>query len=444
MSDRDTLAAMAAATPSSRHRSIDFLRVASILVIVIGHQLIAVLGYHDGSFTGVNLLEIAPRYRVATWLFQVVPIFFLVGGYTNAASWASAKRRGVGYVGWLRARAARLLRPALVFVAVWTVIPFVVVALGLLPSSVARLGGQEVSLPLWFLASYLLVVAAAPALLAVHARFGVGVFVLLALGVVVVDAVQYGLDVWQVGLANHLLVWLAIVELGILWRDGSLDARPATAWLLLGGGLLGLVAVTSVGGYPVSMIHLAHLPRSNAFPPSVAMLLLGVAQCGLVLLIDDALNGWLQRERVWRGVIGANAMVMTFYLWNMTAVVVAAVLVFPTGIAPQPDPLSDTWWALRPAWVALCFVCLVPLLLAFRWAERPGPPPLDAPGAGAVARSVAGVVLAAAGFGYLAVHAFPVPHEELLWPTVGVASLVVGSALLRVGVPLPRRRTLDG
>src|SRR5512132_1061006 len=114
---------LAAATPETRNRYADLLRVASIFVVVIGHWLMAVLEYEDGSFVGKNLLEIATWTHILTWIFQVMPIFFIVGGFTNAGSWRSASRRGVSYATWLRGRSARLLGPALVFVAFWTVLP---------------------------------------------------------------------------------------------------------------------------------------------------------------------------------------------------------------------------------------------------------------------------------------------------------------------------------
>src|SRR6266536_3308797 len=51
---------LAAATPATRNRYADLLRVASIFVVVLGHWTMAVLSYHDGKFTGQNLLEIPP------------------------------------------------------------------------------------------------------------------------------------------------------------------------------------------------------------------------------------------------------------------------------------------------------------------------------------------------------------------------------------------------
>jgi fucose 4-O-acetylase-like acetyltransferase len=212
------------------------VRFVSIALVVLGHWLLAVLGFRDGEFVGENLLELEPDLRIATWVFQVMPIFFLVGGYTNALSWDSATRRGESYGDWLRARSARLLRPALVFVAFWTVLPMLAVAIAL-PSSMALVGGREVSLPLWFLSVYVVVVIAAPALLAAHRRFGEAVAIVLGCATLVTDVVHYGLELAWISVANYGFVWLAILELGFLWRDGTLRKVRSTPWVMLAGGL---------------------------------------------------------------------------------------------------------------------------------------------------------------------------------------------------------------
>jgi fucose 4-O-acetylase-like acetyltransferase len=427
---------LAEATPATRDRYVDLLRFLSIALVVIGHWLLAVLGFRDGEFVGENLLELEPDLQIATWVFQVMPIFFLVGGYTNALSWASATRRGESYGDWLRARCIRLLRPALWFVAFWTVLPMLAVAIAL-PSSMARVGGQEVALPLWFLSIYLLVVAAAPALLSLHRRFGLSLVLALGAGTVLVDLVHYGLDQAWISVANYAFVWLAILELGFLWRDGRLTGRGWLPWTMVGGGLATLIVLVTAFDYPVSMITLQASDRSNAFPPSLALLALGVAQTGVVLVLDRAGNRWLERPRLWLAVAVANSMIMTFYLWNMSAVVLAAVLVFPTGIAPQPEPLSTAWWWLRPVWLLLCAVCLLPFLFGFRWAERPVPMAGRPVG---LIPGILGSVAAAAGLAVLAREAFPVQGEVLLWPSIGVGLVALGAVVLRVDPIAPLRR----
>ncbi len=116
------VAAMAAATPATRDRYVDFLRVASLAGVILGHFLMAVVddrpeatGGHSFVFT--NILALAPWTRPATWVLQVMPIFFVVGGFAHATAWRSLARRGGGYADFARARVARLVWPALVFVS---------------------------------------------------------------------------------------------------------------------------------------------------------------------------------------------------------------------------------------------------------------------------------------------------------------------------------------
>ena len=433
---------MAEATPDSRNRYVDLIRVVSIGVVVLGHWTMAVLGHRNGTFTGSNLLELNPDLQILTWVFQVMPLFFIVGGFTNGGSWASAHGRGTRYADWLRAKSARLIRPAVWFVAFWTLIPVVGVATGILPASVARTGGEEVALPLWFLAVYTLAVAAVPALYTVHGRLG-GARVLSALviGAFVVDNLRFGADVPVVGALNYALVWLALLELGFLWREGAFAGQPFLPWLMMGGGLAALAVMVRWFDYPVSMIGLTHAPRSNAQPPSLALVALGIWQFGATLLFQAPANRWLQRPRAWLAVVVANSMVMTFYLWNMSAVVLAAVLLFPTGLAPQPEALSNAWWLLRPAWWLVCAICILPFLFGFRWAERPveAPPPSRARWPG-VAVAIAGTLAAGAGFALLAARAFPVPGSIVVIPTIGVALVAIGALLIHVDPIAPLRR----
>lgn len=432
--------ALASATPPTRNRYVDLIRVASIGVVVLAHWLMAVLGYRDGTFTGENLLEIAPGLQILTWIFQVMPLFFIVGGFTNAISWSSARARGTSYADWLRTRSARLLRPALWFVGFWAILPAAAVAAGLLPSGVARVGGREVALPLWFLGVYLVAVAAIPLLLAAHRRFGARTLTTLVVGALLVDSLRFGLDVPFIGIANYAFIWLAVIELGFFWGEGVLRSRRWLPWVMAGGGLMALGVLVGWFDYPVSMIGLTHGIRSNTLPPSGALFALAVWQCGAMLLLEDAANRWLARARPWLGVVIANSMVMTFYLWNMSAVVLAAVILFPTGIAPQPEPLSASWWWLHPAWIVACAICLILFLLGFRWAERPSAAVVaDRPGSAGLLRAVTGIAAAAAGLGILASQAFPVPGEVVALPSAGVVLVVAGAVLLRVDPVAPLR-----
>src|SRR5918999_850807 len=95
-------------TPKTRDRYVDFLRAASICVVVLGHWLIASIYMRDGSFSGVNALQVVPGLWLATWVLQVMPVFFFVGGFSNAVTIDAGTRRGEGYGDFIRGRFERL------------------------------------------------------------------------------------------------------------------------------------------------------------------------------------------------------------------------------------------------------------------------------------------------------------------------------------------------
>ena len=83
---RLSAADLARMTPDSRDRAVDLLRAASIAVVVLGHWLMAVVAWTDGRFRTGNVLGMVPGLWAATWVLQVMPVFFFVGGFSNLVS----------------------------------------------------------------------------------------------------------------------------------------------------------------------------------------------------------------------------------------------------------------------------------------------------------------------------------------------------------------------
>src|SRR3954464_14019196 len=107
-----TAGTLAAQTPASRDRAIDCLRVASLAVVMVGHTLMATV--EPNGRVG-NVLATLPQTQLLTWLFQVVPVFFLVGGFGHAA----ALRSRPTYGAFVASRMTRLVPPAAVLCGVW-------------------------------------------------------------------------------------------------------------------------------------------------------------------------------------------------------------------------------------------------------------------------------------------------------------------------------------
>jgi peptidoglycan/LPS O-acetylase OafA/YrhL len=386
---------LAAETPAGRNRYADFLRAVSILAVVVGHWLIAAVAVRGGQIDGANLLATDPWTQWLTWGFQVMPIFFVVGGFSNAASWRSTAARGGRYGEWLGSRVRRLVMPAVPLVVAWSGLAIVVRILGV-SGDLVRLGSQAALIPLWFLAVYVLVVALAPITLWLWERWGMGSFVALAALAAMVDALSLGTG-GLAGWFNFLFVWAAVHQLGYAWKDGRF-ADPGRALMVGTGGLLALVALVTAGPYPVSMVGVPGADVGNNSPPTVALIALGLAQTGIALAVARPVSRWLEGRRAWAATILVNGSIMTVYLWHLTAMVlVLGAAALAGGFGLGIEPASKVWWLARPLWMALYATATLGLL---RWFGRYERPSAMSPMGTAAALTV--VVLACFGFASIA------------------------------------------
>ncbi len=350
---------VAARTPETRNRYVDFLRAASITVVVLGHWTVAAAYLSDGELILTDMLHIAPWTQWLTWALQVMPIFFIVGGYSNGISWESALR-GRGYGFWLSTRLRRLISPIVPLLIGWAVLAMLAARTGVSPERIA-LGSQAALIPTWFLAVYIMVVITAPATHWLWRRFGMTSFWMFALAALTVDTVAFTAgtaDLSGLRWLNYAFVWLGVHQVGYAWRDGKMGGRER-ALLWAAGGLGFLIFLVTVRSYPVSMITVPGEDVSNSRPPTFALFALGMFQAGLVLALERPVRQWLERLRPWAATVLLNGTIMTLFLWHLTAMVLVLGLAHLLGdIGLHVLPGSSAWWASRPIWLVLYTVLL--------------------------------------------------------------------------------------
>ncbi|MFJ2030497.1 acyltransferase [Streptosporangium sp. NPDC087985] len=426
---------LAERTPPQRERYVDLLRAVAITAVVIGHWL-SIYVTHDGrGFHGGSILEVASWTRPLTWLFQVMPLFFLVGGFVNAASLASHRGRGGNATGWVLSRTARLLRPTTVLLGGMVVAALTAGVLGTEPALI----GEAVwltSIPLWFLVAYIAVMVLTPPMYALHRRAGLAVPIVLTALVGGGDLARLVPAVPYVGQANFLLGWLAVHQLGFAWQDGRLPSRRSVALPMAAAGSVALVLLTVVGPYPVSMVGFGGEKVQNTSPPTLALLALAVTQAGVALWMRDRGDRWLRRLGPWTVVVAVNSVIMTLFLWHMTAVVIGVLALYGTAVMPNATPGSALWVLLRVPWLA-CLALILALLVAvfgrFEQRTRPRagsvsavrgvlPTALTVAGAGAVLAGL--LALALAGPGYHGPAGLPVRVLVAYFGGVAVLGLV--------------------
>jgi surface polysaccharide O-acyltransferase-like enzyme len=419
-----------------RELSADLYRVVAVVFVVVGHWLAAAVTFRNGLLGNDTVLAVLPWTQWLTWIFQVVPVFFLVAGYANAAAW-TRWRDGGGHRDWYRHRLAAVLGPTTVYVGVVLAVVAVLVLVRVNSSEVA-LGTWAVAMHLWFIPVYLVVVSLTPIAVTAHQRWGLAAVGGTALAVAAVDALSLWAHVPVVGWLNYLLCWAAIYQIGIAWQGGGLHRRRPL--LLALAAAAALTALVTVRLYPVSMIGVAGARVQNTSPPTIALLVFATVQSGLLVAAAPAITRWLRRSRWGRVVAAANANVMGLYLWHMVPVIVVAVIGYPSGLLPQPALGSGAWWLFRAVWVAVLAIVTAAELALMWWWRRVFRPTLPCVTVGLPAKLaapllLAGVALVVLAMWRFAAHGFA-PHGL---PTAGALAYAAGVTLI-ILVPSGRKR----
>lgn len=335
---------------AARDELIDTLRALSLLVVVLWHWVFTTITWRPDGPHASNPIGVTRGLWLATWLLQVLPLFFFAGGYVHGIGW----ERSGGGRRWVRQRLTALLAPAASLLLAG--------ALGYLLARRIAPGatwlGRGIVLilsPLWFLAMYAILVAFMPLWRWMHERLVELGPVVLAGAAVVVDVMRFSYGWPYVEFLNLLAVWALAHQLGFFYE--RLVAAPRRfAWALAIGGLVGLFGLTNMRLYPRSMVGVPGEAISNMAPPTLPIAALTIFQIGVVLLAREPILRWARSPGAGRLVALASSNAMRIFLWHAPGFAVVygtwRVLGLP-GLSPVVDA---RWWLLRPLWLLLPIV----------------------------------------------------------------------------------------
>jgi fucose 4-O-acetylase-like acetyltransferase len=372
---------------SKRDLTLDLARVFCVLLVVVIHLLEVGVGVdpRTGAITVTRPLEHQWWFAGITWVFQIMPLFFVVGGFAGMTAWRSLRRRGGTAADFVRNRVLRLAQPALPLFVFYVVALGVAALIGAPPALVQSVAVGAGS-PLWFIAAYTVCQALVPALATWHERNRWAPVAVLLGAVIVVEVlrltvhghldfsyanVHVRLDGATIGLLNMLFVWPLVQQFGFWYADGWFDLRSWWQLVLLGlGAWATLFPMVLSGLYSPDML-------TNLNPPLLPLVALGLSQACALRLLKPALAR-LMRTRGARAVVFlAGSRLMTIYLWHLPIIIALAGLgLLIPGASPQPG--SAAWWWSR----ILVYLIVLGLLFALsflvgRW-EAPrevGPTP---------------------------------------------------------------------
>lgn len=351
----------AAAEPSHRDATIDAVRAACLFVVVVLHALmVGVETAPDGSLLASVALEGETWFTPVTWLLQIMPLFFIAGGFASLSQWRRMRARGAGATAYIAARVQRLAVPAVIMIIAVGGALLLARALGADPALIDE-ASLRIGQPLWFLAVYIGVTALVPSLSWLHDRYRVVTILMLGIGVVAVDLAHARLGL-PIGYLNLALVWTLMQQLGFALLDG-VCANWSRKQLFSGmATALTLLFVLIACGWSADMLF-------NLNPPTTAIVLLGTTQFFALHLLRPRLDAATRDPLVARVAKAAGPRAMGVYLWHMPIILTLVAVLWGVGL-PLPEPHSAAWWATRVPWLIGIAVCVLPFASLIARGER--------------------------------------------------------------------------
>jgi peptidoglycan/LPS O-acetylase OafA/YrhL len=410
---------------SSRDGGVDLVRAVCVVGVVLLHAIMVGVTVGDAGPVFANASDGAWWIVPVSWLLQVMPLFFVIGGFAGVVAYRRQRERGGTASGFVAARVHRLLRPAMVAVGVVGSALVVLVAVGV-PLELVGVAGFRYAQPLWFLGVFLLCQALLPALSALHDRAPLRTLAVLAAAALAVDAVRSSTGIDGIGFINLAFVWLTLQQFGFFFADGAVDALSRRTRVVIALGAAGvLVFAFTTGVYSPDLI-------ANINPPTGALLLVGIVHLSLLSLFRDRLSLLSAHPRVAAVSTFVNRRTMTVYLWHMPVLLAmagaSAILAMSYDVV-LPDPGSALWWFGRPLWLVTALALTAAVAAALSRFEEKASVTLSH----GSARPAAAVAL-----GVAAVALLLVVGTNPLTAAVAVAAMVLAQRLASPGQAAPR------
>ncbi len=348
---------------SRRDLTLDLTRVFCVLLVVAIHLMMIGVGVDaSGAIEASRPLEAQPWFAYATWFGQIMPLFFVVGGFASLTAWRSSLRKSRTAADYIQSRVLRLARPALPLFVFYAVVITGVTVAGVAPELVATVFTGAGS-PIWFLAAYTLCQTFVPLMARLHARAPKSTMLVLLLGAAAVDALRFSTGVELVGYLNFVFVWLFVQQVGFWYADGWFDRSRLHLVALAAVSFATLFPLTAVGPYSVDML-------TNLNPPTVPLMMLAVSQACVLRLLKPALTALMHHRTPRAVVFVAGTRLMTIYLWHLPVIIaLAGVSLLIPGAAVSPG--SPAWWLTRPLFYAATLLVVFALSFAVGRFEAP-------------------------------------------------------------------------
>ncbi|MDQ3987579.1 MAG: acyltransferase [Actinomycetota bacterium] len=340
---------------------VDLLRSLATTTVVLWHWVFTILVWRADGPHADNPIGYVSGLWSLTWVLQVMPLFFVAGGFVHSRAWARDRGRPGAWATFVKRRAIQLGLPSLVLIAV---VAGAGTAIALLHAGGDPWVPRAIMLvlsPLWFLLVYMVLVATVPLWDRLDRRWGELVPIGLAAAIMGIDLLRFRFGHPEVAWLNMVFVWGAAHQVGWSWeRLRNAPARFGHVLVLI--GFAGLVGLTNMGLYPKSMVGTTSAADrfSNMGPPTLPIVALLIFQVGLVVAYREQIVEFAARPRMRRFVSWLSENAMPLFLWHSVGFAIFYSLM--RALTSVPEAATLEWWVTRPLWLIGPTLLTLPLI----------------------------------------------------------------------------------
>ncbi len=311
-------------TSISRERFIDFTKIIGLIFLITNSFSLLRFQESGGELFVENLSVNSQSLTVFTWFTAGMSLFFFSMGFNNLIAWYSNVGRDGSQWNYLVDRINTLLGPVIVWIFSSTIVLNILSRSenfpnylttsqdGIMPSV------EFILWPLWLVSIYLVMVIFAPFTIFLHKKYPYATVLGLITMTILIDNIDFSLNLSYIRLFNYLFFWIAIHQLGYFYADGKILKVNLNVFRYITLFTYGYLFYQMSDSNPyLSLASYRLTSLNNEDPPTTTYLIASIGLICLFLSLKNVIENILSNQKIWLLISHVHSNIYTVYLWHL-------------------------------------------------------------------------------------------------------------------------------
>ena len=172
--------------------------------------------------------------------------------------------------------------------------------------------------PLWLVSIYLVMVIFAPFTIFLHKKYPYATVLGLITMTILIDNIDFSLNLSYIRLFNYLFFWIAIHQLGYFYADGKILKVNLNVFRYITLFTYGYLFYQMSDSNPyLSLASYRLTSLNNEDPPTTTYLIASIGLICLFLSLKNVIENILSNQKIWLLISHVHSNIYTVYLWHL-------------------------------------------------------------------------------------------------------------------------------